>query len=459
VSTTAAPITRVVAEPAAAEPAAAEPAAAEPAAAEPAAAEPAAAEPVVTDRASAALGRFVGRGYVMAFLAVTVAGFSQAATAGGELSARGALPAIAAACALYTLLGTGALAVVERQGARGHVQLLIGALTVVGGITTLASHGTTSMLLLGVVSVSVLHLGTRGSVVVTAIAAVVAVIAFALRSSLWSASLQAEIAFGSGVAFVFVFSRIARREQRARGQIERLVAQLAGANARLVADAEHAERLARAEERNRIAREIHDGLGHYLTVAHIQLEAARAYLTSDPDRAAAALVKSQQLTREGLGEVRRSVSLLRGKVQALPPLLEALAALAEDSRTAGIATRLRTEGTPRRLPEPIEFTLYRAAQEALTNTRRHARASRAEIVVGFADPASVRLRVEDDGQGARDPALGAGGLPGAGGPGTPDRPGGFGLQGMRERAELAGGRLAITTSPGNGFALELEVPG
>jgi signal transduction histidine kinase len=109
-----------------------------------------------------------------------------------------------------------------------------------------------------------------------------------------------------------------------------------------------------------------------------------------------------------------------------------------------MATRLRVEGSSRRLAEPIEFTLFRAAQEALTNARRHARASRVTITVEFTGTASVRLRVEDDGVGASDAAS--------------DAAGGFGLIGMRERAALIGGALAITTGPGQGFALELEVP-
>jgi signal transduction histidine kinase len=173
---------------------------------------------------------------------------------------------------------------------------------------------------------------------------------------------------------------------------------------------------------------------------HVQLEAARSYLTSDPDRARTALTRSQQLTHEGLGEVRRSVALLRGSAPARPPLLEALGALVDDSMAAGVATRIRVEGTPRRLAEPVEFTLYRAAQEALTNARRHAHASEVAIALAFAD-AGVRLRVEDDGVGARD------------------HQGGFGLQGMRERAEIVGGTLAVTTGPDRGFAIELEVPG
>lgn len=365
------------------------------------------------------VARFVGPGYVVAFLAVTVAGFAQAAITPGALPPGGAA-VLAPVAGLHAMVGTLGLHAAERRGARGWVHAVIGALAGLGAAATLASRGYASMLLLAVVAVAVLHLRPRASLAVTAGASLVALVAFAWRDPLWTALVQAEIGFGSGTAFVVVFSRIARREQLAR--------------------ADH-ERLARAEERNRIAREIHDGLGHYLTVVHIQLEAARSYLTADPERARAALARAQQLTHDGLGEVRRSVGLLRGSAAAPPPLLDALGALVDASTAAGVATRLCVEGTPRRLAEPVEFALVRAAQEALTNVRRHAGAAGAEVTLGFREPASVRLRVEDDGIGARAPG------------------GGFGLAGMRERAELVGGRLAITTAPGEGFALELEVPG
>jgi signal transduction histidine kinase len=395
---------------------------------------------VASTGASEAVPRFVGWGYVVAFVAVTLAGAAQAATTPAAAVGLGRL-GLGVGCALYAVLGTLGLYAVERRGSRRHVQLLLGALAVVGGATTLASHGYTAMMLLGVVSASVLHLGTRGGLAASAVGAAIAVVAFAQRQTLWTASLQAEIAFGSGIAFVFVFSRIALSEQRARGRVERLVAELAAANDQLTAHAAQVEQLATAQERNRIAREIHDGLGHHLTVVHIQLEAAQVYLASDPARARTAIATAQQLAHEGLGEVRRSVALLRGSRPARPPLIEALAELSDESTAAGVATSMRIEGAPRRLAESIELTLYRATQEALTNAWRHARASRVGITLVFTELGSVRLRVEDDGAGAAAPGSG------------------FGLRGMRERVDLIGGTLGITTAVDHGFAVELEVPG
>jgi len=133
------------------------------------------------------------------------------------------------------------------------------------------------------------------------------------------------------------------------------------------------------------------------------------------------------------------VAVLRGA--APRPLVEMLGKLADECTDAGTPASLAVKGEARRLPDPAEYALYRAAQEALTNVRRHARASRATVVLAFTDSGRVRLRVEDDGagmNGARE---------------------GFGLTGVRERAQLVAGHVSIRTAPGQGFAIEMEVPG
>src|SRR5262249_15796053 len=190
----------------------------------------------------------------------------------------------------------------------------------------------------------------------------------------------------------------------------------------------------------RIARDIHDGLGHYLTVIHVQLEAAQTLLARDPNAARQALLKAQELTREGLADVRRSVALLRGS-GLQRPLVAAIEKLADECSADGIETALKLSGRPRALSEHVEVTLYRAAQEALTNVRRHARASHLSIELAFAPNDGIRLRVEDDGVGADGVGQG------------------FGLIGLRERAESVGGKIAVKSVQGRGFTLEVELPG
>ena len=245
---------------------------------------------------------------------------------------------------------------------------------------------------------------------------------------------------GTYVAAVFtaVVTELLRREQRAR-------AELAEANARLRGYAAQAEELATTRERNRLARDIHDGLGHHLTVVQMQVQAARAVLPSDPGRADEVLTKAQQQASEALAEVRRSVATLR-EPRTSPPLRTALEALTAEVSAAGVPATLEVVGTERRLPAEAEESLFRSAQEGLTNVRKHAAATSARVTLTYGDDGTVRLSVRDDGCG----------LP-AGGRDADRR--GFGLVGLRERAARAGGQLVVAPVPGGGTELLVEVPG
>jgi signal transduction histidine kinase len=237
-------------------------------------------------------------------------------------------------------------------------------------------------------------------------------------------------------AFTLVVSALLVREERARAELDE-------ANARLRDYAAQVERLATVQERNRLARDIHDGLGHHLTVVSMQVQAARAVLAADPARADAVLAKAQAQSAEALAEVRRSVAALR-EPRSAPPLPDALAVLAADTSAAGVPTEVEVSGTVRPMPSAAEESLFRSAQEALTNVRKHARATTARVLLDYRDPGSVRLEVRDDGTGMAD-----GAASGAG----------FGLVGVRERAAGVGGRVAVESVPGRGLTLRVEVPG
>ncbi len=259
----------------------------------------------------------------------------------------------------------------------------------------------------------------------------------------WRIAVQAGLSYTAAVIFVAVFTDLALRAEKARDEVERLAADLRVANDKLREYAVQVEELATAKERNRLAREIHDSLGHYLTVINVQIEAARTVIGSEPPRALDALRKAQSLAQEGLADVRRSVAALRASPTENRPLPEALAALAAENRASGLLTELAITGAPRLLPPQTELTLYRAVQEGLTNTRRHARASRVDITLDYEDHERVCLRVRDNGVG-----------------GSPeDRSGGYGLLGVRERTHLLGGEVRIHAAEGQGFTLEVELPG
>ncbi|PAW67660.1 MAG: hypothetical protein B9S34_04695 [Opitutia bacterium Tous-C1TDCM] len=256
----------------------------------------------------------------------------------------------------------------------------------------------------------------------------------------WSGVMRGVQSFAPGYIFTIAFSFISRQALLAREQSEKLAAELGAANAQLRAHAAATAELATTRERNRLAREIHDGVGHYLTTIKVQLDAAQALFAVDAARAADSVAKAARLAGEALDDVRRSVGSLAADA-ARPPLPDVLRKLAADVQPA---PDLRIEGAPRGLPAATEHALYRAAQEGLTNVSKHAAASASAVVLDFRDPARVRLTVLDNGRGAA-----AGGDRAAGG---------YGLRGLGERLALLGGTLRTGPRPDGGFSLEVEVP-
>lgn len=206
------------------------------------------------------------------------------------------------------------------------------------------------------------------------------------------------------------------------------------------------QELAVVEERNRLAREIHDGLGHYLTATTMQIQGAKALLEStgaatQAPAALGALGKAEILLQEALSDVRRSVASLRAAPAENRPLPAIIGDLvAECQSVAGLATMFDLRGTPRTLNPQVEITLYRAAQEALTNVRKHAQAANVSVVLWY-DAEKVGLRIADDGQGIGE-ALTQG----------------YGLLGLRERVQIVGGTVGVESAPGHGCRLEVEIP-
>ena len=256
-------------------------------------------------------------------------------------------------------------------------------------------------------------------------------------------AIFAAVAFSFAVLFTVVFSLLAVHSEKSRNDVQRLATELEAANQRLREYAVQAEELAVTRERNRIAREIHDSLGHYLTVVNMQIEAARALETSNPAQAKAAIAKAQAFTQEGLQDIRRSLASLRTSPLDNKSLPNAVQELVTTCNEAGLPAQFELQGTPRPLAATAELSLYRAAQEGLTNARKHAQASRVRVIVNFQAAEKTSLLVQDDGRGA-----------------TPEKlMGGFGLLGLRERAQLLGGTMQMESRPGMGFTLKLEVPG
>jgi signal transduction histidine kinase len=213
---------------------------------------------------------------------------------------------------------------------------------------------------------------------------------------------------------------------------------------RLELEREVKARAAVAEERARIARELHDIVGHSVSVMTVQASAVRRLLREDQQREREALQTVEETGRAALSEMRRLVGVLRRPEEApalVPqPSLEYVDKLVAQSRESGLDTKLVLEGTPTGLPQGIDLTAYRFVQEGLTNAIKHANAKHAEVLVRY-DNGSVELVVRDDGTGD-----GKGGGSG------------HGLVGIRERVAVYGGELTAGPRPEGGYELRARLP-
>jgi signal transduction histidine kinase len=257
--------------------------------------------------------------------------------------------------------------------------------------------------------------------------------------------VQNQMSLAIGFAFVFAFSLVFNLQMEQRTRAEALVAQLEAAQARLRASASEAEELAITRERNRMAREIHDTLGHYLTILSVKLETAIKLEEHADARLRGELVEARRVATECLAEVRRSVSALRPADPSATLLSEALRRLATEFEGAapGVETALDIGGPVDALSPELRVALFRCAQEALTNIRKHAHASKVLVRLRV-DDRQAELTVLDNGSGSDASAHGH----------AP----GFGLLGMRERIELFSGTASAGPEPGRGWRVLVVVP-
>lgn len=250
-----------------------------------------------------------------------------------------------------------------------------------------------------------------------------------------TAGLAVLAAFAIGICAVMVEAR------RRREETEDLLGELEAAHAELERYAERVKELTVAKERARMSREMHDSLGHYLTVINVGLQNAQRFREKRPEAAWEEVEEARGLTREALSEVRRWVRALKPLALEERAGPEALAALARSFDGTAFDVRFAVEGPETELSGEAELVLYRALQEGLTNALRHSGASRVTASLAFGGE-SVSLTVADDGEGAPEETSAKG----------------FGLATLAERAEALGGSLSAGTASKGGFALRVELP-
>ena len=218
-------------------------------------------------------------------------------------------------------------------------------------------------------------------------------------------------------------------------------------------------------ERTRIARELHDVVAHHVSLMAVQAEAATSLLPGRPEQARRSVEIIGDTARQALTELRRLLGVLRSPSERLETAPSAslgdLGEVLDQVRGAGLAVDLEVVGTPGPLAPGVDLTAYRIVQEALTNTIRHAQASRAAVTLSY-EPGYITVRVADSGPGGGPPP-GENGSAAAAGPGSARRVplpagAGLGLAGIAERVASCGGNLTVGPTPAGGFAVTARLP-
>jgi signal transduction histidine kinase len=342
----------------------------------------------------------------------------------------------------YIAIGIYGYAYVTRSGRFLYALAYFATQVVLGGMIVYLGRGVgfNAMVLLPLAGHSVVLMPYNWRLPINLCVVAAYVVALNLTSN-WAVVWSSLPVFLAGQIFIIVFTQMAVNEERARSEVEKLARDLSEANQTLRSYALQAEELAIAKERNRLAREIHDGLGHYLTTVYMQIQAARAVMKIDSQKAMEALTKAQNLAQEALVDVRQSVSSLRDSPGSQLPLPEEIDHLLHGCEAAGIQSELKVTGSPRVLSPQSQLTVFRAVQEGVNNACKHSRAKCLWVMLDYSQNEVVKLVVQDDGIGASEVG------------------GGFGLVGMRERVNLLSGQFSIVTAPGQGFRFEVSIPG
>lgn len=317
------------------------------------------------------------------------------------------------------------------------LQIVIGGLIVYFG----KGVGINAFILLPLVAHTAMALDQEWMLITNAGIFITYVISIMSFSNDWAIVWKGLPIFFAGQVFILIFTEMAYTEQKARIKVEKMAAELSDANHHLSEYAAQVKDLTISQERNRLAREIHDGLGHSLTTINMQIKAALAIMQNNPEQATHLLETAQQLSSDALSDVRNSVSSLREDNLNDISLVERINHLLEASKSQDREIVFTVNGSPRVITPQVDVSLFRVVQEAINNAIKHSNSSLVKINLSFEEKDQIKLEVEDNGQG------------------TDSLEGGFGLIGMKERIRLINGAVEINSSKGQGFSIKVSVPG
>ncbi len=239
----------------------------------------------------------------------------------------------------------------------------------------------------------------------------------------------------SSYVVLYLLAVVVRWDDRVRRRNQALVTQLEAYAANSIS-------LGKQEERNRISRDLHDSLGHHLVAINIQLQKAVAYREIDAAESQGAIEKAQEATNDSIRELRQTIKDLR-EVEEGTPLGEELESIVQKVRENGLNLEYSFSGSYAGFPELTLLTLKQVVQEGLTNIQKHAAAGQAVLAVDF-QKKWIQVLIEDNGAGFN--------------PKKATQEGHFGLQGMQERVQIAGGKMKIISQPGKGTKIAIQLP-
>lgn len=330
---------------------------------------------------------------------------------------------------------------IRQELSEKHIYLILGLQTIIVTAASL-TVGLINILYLPICLLAILQISPRRGLQWTGLLILLNVGIQFIDDGFNLSALRDSIINGGILYFIATFAVTLLRADAAQNETQQVLDELQDAHRQLQTYAAQVEELAVAEERNRLSREVHDTLGHRLTVSIVQLEGAERLVARQPDRATEKIVTVRQQLDEGLGELRRTVAMLRAPSEtdlALPKVLIQLAKEFEEATQLSIQVAV-PDSLPR-LSDGYRLALHRVAQEALTNIQRHAQAEHAFMSLQLSSTA-ITLQIQDDGIGISNDA----------------EVKGFGLRGIHERAAQLGGDVQVTAVSPQGTTLIFRLP-
>lgn len=342
----------------------------------------------------------------------------------------------------YLFLGIYGFHICLRSDDKNIYYLYFGAQIVIGGSLIFLSEGQglSPLLLMPLVGQSVVLLQPRPMIITNGLIVVIYFIALRYYTTGWIPFWNSIPFYLAGQIVLIFFLQLAGDEDRTHDENRRLIRELGEANASLREYTGKVEELTITRERNRMAREIHDGVGHYLTVINMQIQAALAIMQKDPAKARDTLARAMNQTQGALNDIRKSVSILRESTEDQIDLLESLENLRTILLDSRISPNIEIIGNERKLPEQVNQTILRILQEGIQNCIKHAQADQIEIMLDYSFPDKIRLRICDNGHGAENQGSG------------------FGLISLQERVRILNGEFSFGNSSTGGFFIDVEVP-